>query len=386
MRFKLCIVAGLLPMMAIATPAVQTKQQQDSSPPFWNDLGPGPYPVGYRVIYRFDPKRTWASSANGPAPGRPIRVSIWYPAANDGSGQPMTYGDYLHHAAPPAGFEQISHTLDANDLESEKSDFAQLAAGALDRILALPVAARRGANPLPGRHPLVLYSGGKASRADANVELEEFLASNGYVVATVPELGPSEKNVELGSSPNELSLHADDFDYALEILRGVPFVTSHPFAAIGHSAGGEVAIELAFRHPDLKAVIGMDGSFGMTSGARVFKRLPEYRSGRKLHAALLDLRRSQGSQGVHLDLTAVDALRWTQLYRKLFPGAYHGDFTEWGMVAFVAGIPMPANPDQHTRQIGVEVNRSACHLVLDFLNYEMRGEKEAGAELRALKQ
>lgn len=82
----------------------------------------------------------------------------------------------------------------------------------------------------------------------------------------MPELGSSEKNVELGSSPNELALHADDFDFALEILRGVSFVASHPFAAIGHSAGGEVAIELAFRHPDIKAVIGLDGSFGMTSG------------------------------------------------------------------------------------------------------------------------
>lgn len=175
----------------------------------------------------------------------------------------------------------------------------------------------------------------------------------------MPELGSSEKNVELGSSPNELALHADDFDFALEILRGVSFVASHPFAAIGHSAGGEVAIELAFRHPDIKAVIGLDGSFGMTSGARVFKRLPEYRSGEKLRAALLDLRRSVGSQGVHLDLAAVDALRWRQLYRKLFPGAYHGDFTEWGMVAFVADVPMPTNPYQHTRQIGVDVNRSA---------------------------
>jgi hypothetical protein len=389
MRSVTRMMFGLLPVMVLVNVGGQTKIQQASSSPFWGDLGAGPYPVGYRVIYRSDPKGTWSSSAKGSAPGRPVRVSLWYPAANDGSGKPMTYGDYLHHAEAPTGFEQITRKLDTNDLEGEKSDFAQLTPndpGTLDRILALPVAARSGGNPAPGRHPLVLYSGGKASRADTNVELEEYLASNGYVVATVPELGPSDTNVELGSSPSELILHADDFDFALGILRGLPFVATHSFAAIGHSAGGEVAIELAFRHPELKAVIGLDGSFGMTSGARVFKRLPGYRSGRKLHAALLDLRRSEGSQGVHLDLTAVDALRWKQLYRKAFPGAYHGDFTEWGMVAFVAGVPMPTNPYQHTRQIGVEVNRSACHLVLDFLNYEMRGEKKAGTELKALKQ
>lgn len=389
MRCTLCIMAGLLPLMMTGTAGGQSKRQRDLPLPFWNDLGGGPYPVGYRVIYRFDRKGTWPSSADGSASGRPIRVSVWYPAANDGSGEPMTYGDYLHHRAPPAGFEQITRTLDTNDLESEKSDFAQLTPdvpGTLDRILALPVAARSGANPAPGRHRLVLYSGGKGSRADTNIELEEFLASNGFVVATVPELGPSEKNIELGSSPSELALHADDFDFALEILRELPFVASHSFAAIGHSAGGEVAVELAFRHRDLRAVIGLDGSYGMKSGARVIKRLPGYRRGRKMHADLLDLRRSEGSQGVQLDLAAVDALGWRRLYRKSFAGAYHGDFTEWGMVAFIAGVPMPANPYHHTRQIGVEVNRSACHLVLDFLNYELRKPKEAGAELKSLKQ
>jgi hypothetical protein len=65
----------------------------------------------------------------------------------------------------------------------------------------------------------------------------------------------------------------------------------------------------------------------------VLKRLPEYAPGRKLGAALLDLRRADGSQGVKLDLSAIDALHWAHLDRVQFAKANHGDFTEWGMLA-----------------------------------------------------
>lgn len=356
--------------------------------PFWKSLGPGPFAVGYRVLYEHDRKRAWLSRPNPSDPGRPIRMTVWYPAASFASGEPMTYGDYLHHDAPP-GFESITRALDQSDMASWQSDMNELMPGdkqALQPIFDLHVASRSGAEPAPGRHPLVLYSGGKGSRADANVELEEFLASYGYVVATVPQLGPSESNIELGSSSGELALHADDFDFALRVLRGLPFVATHSFAAIGHSAGAEVAIELALRHPGLKAVMGFDGSFGTKSGANILVLLPGYQTKLELHAAMFDLKRAEGSQGVHLNLAPVDAIRWARLYRRLFPGAYHGDFAEWGMVAFVAGVPMPPNPDSHTRQIGVDVNIAVCHYALDFLDYQLRGRKTYAGRLKALMQ
>jgi len=223
----------------------------------------------------------------------------------------------------------------------------------------------------------VLYSGGKASRADDNVELAEYLASYGYVVATVPQLGPSDQELELGSSPREISLHADDFEAALTMLRKMPEIKLDHIATAGHSAGGEAAVELALRHPEVSVVIGLDASYGMKSGKRVFLELPEYKAGRQLAASLLDLRRAEGAQGVSLDLSAVDALRWADVYRATFDKAFHGDFTEWGMLAFVMKIPMPPMPYEHTRQIGYDVNRTACQAVLDFLDAKLRGRQEA---------
>jgi hypothetical protein len=115
------------------------------------------------------------------------------------------------------------------------------------------------------------------------------------------------------------------------------------------------------------AVIGLDASYGTSGGSRVLKQISEYDTARKLNAALLDLRRADGSQGVKVDLSGIDALQWAEVQRKIFPGAFHGDFTEWGMVAFKLSIPMPQNTDGHTREVGHEVNREICREVLEFL-------------------
>jgi dienelactone hydrolase len=335
-----------------------------ASSPFWKDLGAGKHAVGYRVIYTRDQRHAWSSGG-----GRPIRVSIWYPAepANKAA---MTYGDYLRHDGPP-DLQAFNAQLDETDRESWLSDLREIVPDAdktYARLLALPAAAHRDAPPSPGRFPLVLYSGGKGARADDNVELAEFLASHGYVVATVPQLGPSETDLALGSSAKEIALHADDFEAALGVLRALPYVDFDRIAAAGHSAGGEAAAELAMRHSNIRAVVGLDASFGMTSGARVFRQLPEYAPRRAVGAALLDLRRANGSQGVTLDLTAVDALRWRHVSRIMIDGAYHGDFTQWGMVAYVLGIPMPAAMKDHTRALGHDVNVRAYKAVLEFLD------------------
>jgi pimeloyl-ACP methyl ester carboxylesterase len=199
----------------------------------------------------------------------------------------------------------------------------------------------------------------------------------------MPQLGPSDQELELGSSPQEISLHSDDFDAALTVLRSLPEINFAHIATAGHSAGGEAAAELALRHPEVTAVVGLDASFGMTSGARVFERLPGYAPGRNVGAALLDLRRAEGSQGVRLDLKAIDALHWRDVYRVTFEKAYHGDFTEWGMIAWKLSVPMPSNPNGHTRQIGYEVNRRVCNAVLAFLDAQLRGRTEGFDELVA---
>lgn len=371
---------GLAAVVTVAISNVQLNQSRQPTPPFWSDLKAGQYSVGFRVLYRRDHHRPWLKAHNSVSdPGRPIRLGIWYPATPSASAEAMKYGDYLHHEGPE-GFRNFNQQLDKNDIDSWLSDLSELSPSGhaiFEKLLSMPVAAYHDAPAAHGRFPLVLYSGGKGSRADANVELAEYLASHGYVIATVPQLGPSDQEIELGSSAKEISLHADDFDAALTILHELPEIDFSHIATAGHSAGGEAAVELALRHPEIAAVIGLDASYGMSGGARILAQIPEYAPGREVHAALLDLRRANGSQGVTLDLSAIDALHWPDEYRIVFANAFHGDFTEWGCVGLKLAVPMPSNPDGHTRQMGYEVNLHAYHAILDFLDARLRGDKSA---------
>ena len=301
----------------------------------------------------------------------------------------MTYGEYFDHHGP-ADFQHFNEEMDQADRESWQSDLRDVvhndAVKVFGTLLSTPTAAYRDAVPLAGPFPLFLYSGGKGSRADANLELAEYLASHGYVVATVPQLGPSPNELELGSSPNEIGLHADDFDTALERLHELPEIDFQHVAVGGHSAGGEAAIELAFRHAEIQAIVGLDASYGMTGGSSIFRQIAGYQPGREMHASLLDLRRADGSQGAKLDLSAVDRLRWASVDRILFAGAYHGDFTEWGMIARVLSIPMPANMTDHTRELGYRVNRQAYQAVLYFLDETLGSQgKEFGSFVESIR-
>src|ERR1700722_8624403 len=381
MKRAICAVIGLVALMTVATLNAQLELSRQTVRPFWNNLEAGPFAVGFRILYHRDHRRSWLKEAVGSDadPGRPIRVSVWYPAVPAASGPLMKYGDYLHHEGP-ADFRIFNDELDENDVESWRSDLSELSPPGqpmFEKLLSTPVAAYRDAPAAQGPFPLLIFSGGKRSRADANVELGEYLASYGYIVATVPQLGRSNKEIELGSSPEEISLHADDFDSAMTVLRDLPEVDFGHVATAGHSAGGEVAVVLALRHPDVTAVVGLDASYGTTGGSKVLARLPEYVPGRRVGATLLDLRRDNGAQGVKLDLAAIDALCWSDIYRVTFAKAFHGDFTEWGAIGLKLSVPMPSNPDGHTRAMGYPVNEYACRAVLDFHDACLRGRKDA---------
>lgn len=362
-------------------------------------LEPGSYAVGFRTLYMRDTTRAWhptTATATARDPGRPIRISYWYPAAHDQRSPAMSYGDYFHYDGP-ADFRPINDTLEKSDRESWRSDLMETGPNGgdlLSRLFATRVAARHDATPAAGRFPVLLYAAGKGSRADANVELGEYLASHGYIVATVPQLGPSEANIELGSSPEEIRLHEQDLDFAWSILRRLPSVDASRLAIAGHSAGGEVAIQYGMDHSEVGAVIGLDGSYGMYGEGQSAKTtrsrangFPEFAPTR-FTAPLLDMRRANGVQGATLDSSVVAALHASDRYVVTIPRMYHGDFTEWAPIGVFLGDPWKMTADGRTRQTGLEGNEHAYRALLDFLDATVRhdphGIDAMHAELRGV--
>lgn len=341
---------------------------KESTSVLWGSLDHGPYAVGYRVIYAFDKSRTWHLSRTSSEPGfspdvlgRPVRISVWYPAITGDSKMRMT--DYIHNRAP--------ETFRAAEAALEKRDERVIAewvpTGEFQKFMQSPVAAYLEALPAVGRFPLVLYSAGVNGYTESNLVLAEFLASHGFVVATVPSLGDSNAQPEQTFSTIALETSARDLEFAWSVLRQESNVDKSGFGTLGHSLGGVVALMLALSNSNVLAVAGLDGTYGFAEGHEWLTSSYRYNP-QRMQAALLDIRRADAQ----LDLQAVDSFHHSERFLTAMPGMSHGDFTSFvmGAQAFHQDAPRGATA-AWTRETGFQGYQLVCVAVLDFFSAKL---------------
>jgi hypothetical protein len=358
-------------------------QTTNGSPLLWGDLRPGGYKVGFRVLYKHDRSRPWMQSkGTSTDSGRPIRISMWYPARFAVGTSTMRYGDYFHYERN-GNFREVSNNLEDYDRSSWLEDLNEVSPNGPEifaKLCSTPVAAVRNARLATGRFPLVLYAGGLGSRADANVELGEYLASHGYIMATVAQLGPSAEEPTLETTAGEQGVHVGDLEFAVKVLRRLPNVDAKHLAIAGHSAGGVAALEFAARNPEVIVVLGLDGSYGFLPEPHrteeVMKALNRLDVG-QLRAFLLDMRRADGVQGAKLDSTVVDRMVRSDRYMVTFTKMFHGDFTEWAPIGLKLSIPLPPNNDGRTRETGYMGNQHVYRAAVDFLDANLKKKPES---------
>jgi predicted dienelactone hydrolase len=116
-------------------------------------------------------------------------------------------------------------------------------------VTALP-----GAQPSPGRHPLVLISHGTGGNELGHAWLAQSLVAAGYLVLSVRHPGD---NFQDRSGVNDASYFAERprqlsraLDELLADARWAALIDAERVAAVGHSAGGHTVLALAGGRPD----------------------------------------------------------------------------------------------------------------------------------------
>jgi pimeloyl-ACP methyl ester carboxylesterase len=219
---------------------------------------PGPYSVGLRVAEQYDRSRDFATidesgkpiTAQGP---RPLQILVWYPAEKS-SGKTMTFGDYSALIQTEASFDKpIEHGKSQAFVEQY-----------MHGITALPAWATRGATMQAGQFPVVIYAPGLNAPATENIELCEYLASNGYVVMASPSMGAASRTmtVDLAGANAE----ARDMSFLIDFAKTLPDTEMSEVAAMGYSWGGMAALFEAARDKRVLALISLDGSFRYSAG------------------------------------------------------------------------------------------------------------------------
>lgn len=287
----------------------------------------------------------------------------------------MTYGDYLQ-TKPPPSFRAYDALVVAQDRFHSRLNVPP---GALPKFLAMPVNAHARAQTARGRFPLIIYCDGLDGDTISQFVLNEYLASYGFIVATVPIVGRSLATPSQTRTQTDLETTIRDMEYSWSVLRFKSNVDPTKLAVMGHSLGAVEALLFAMRNPDVSAVVGLDGTYGFTP--EVLTGFYDYEPMR-MAAALLDLRRAQkntGPSAFALDMSAVESLHFSPRTIITLTGMYHTDFTTFGILAKEFNFPPFADRNYAIGSLGYQ---SVCRIVRDYLEAQLNSDPVARLQLQ----
>jgi len=294
----------------------------------------------------------------------------------------MHFGDYVDQSAQE-DFRELNTIMRQRNRDDAVSSVPR---NEIPELQSAEMDAYRDAPWARGSFPAILYFGGLNAPINSNVILGEYLASRGYVVASISLLGPSDEQTFQSRSADDLESSVRDMEFAWSVLQTEPNIDKTKLGVIGHSVGAIEAAILALRNADVSAVIGLDGTYGFQGLSSVLTHSHGY-APQKMRAAFLDLRRAQGAQGDEpLDLSAIESFRHADRTFITSAKMHHSDFTSFAMIAAYFHTPLPTDSPLNgwNRETGRAGYQNACKIVLSFLDARVKSDSGALDEIDRL--
>jgi pimeloyl-ACP methyl ester carboxylesterase len=364
------VLGGVLATSALAPAASPSPQLLSQG------LQPGPFAVGIKVDCIFDTSRSFPDSESVPGfSARPIKLLVWYPS-RVGQRQPMSFSDYLGMGCADPRFAAYDKMMAARDLDTARRQFNPPSDDLLKALGGARTHASRDTPIAEGRFPLVVHSLGQNDYQLESTVLWEYLASQGFVVAVVPQMGgdPSQR---LTFAPASLEIQVADLAFAVGHLSALPYVDPAHLGLIGHSFGGAASLILASRNPNVDAVASLEGAEAAPDGPATLAAVDW--GPWKVRAPVLELY----AVGPEKDFDAIKSLSSSQVYRVglgtgLNPTrATHFDFQNWPIYSTLLALDDPRGAAFRPRDLGSDFYLWAVKIVYAFLDGTLRSHADS---------
>ncbi|HEY6372403.1 MAG TPA: alpha/beta fold hydrolase [Candidatus Sulfotelmatobacter sp.] len=238
----------------------------------------------------------------------------------------MMFGQYLKARRKGNATPKYEQEMEAYDRSSLANMFGGNEA-LLDDLLKRKTAAYLDAPPASGSFPVVVYSMGQNDHNEENAVLCEFLASHGFIVVSVPDLGPTPRRSSLiVDDPASYEGQVRDLEFALQETLKMPSADGSRVAAVGMSMGGIYALLFAMRNDRVGAIVGLDASY-MEPLPRYYYKYQEayYFNPPAIRIPLLSIFRKDE----HVSQDVIAKLRYSDRVLVEVPKVIHADFTSY---------------------------------------------------------
>jgi len=308
------------------------------APPIWGDLEPGKYDVGFMTVEKYDysrsfqPKYDYNGNILSNERARPIQVCIWYPAVKADDAAAMVYGEYVYPYPNDASFGILAGNMQAHELRFLHGLVNNNRALVQD-IMNIKMAAIKGATPVEGKYPLIIYHGNSMTGFAENAILCEYLAGHGYVVATSHSMGARGWISEATGA--DIEAMTRDKEIVFSVARDLEFVDADHLGYLGCGFGGLTALIMQMRNREADAVAALEGSFMLSDFTGLSEGNPTYLPGEMRGPLFVVYGNAQEGH----DMSVLDAFRYTDIFSSGVNGLSVNDFMGYhrliGMVSRV---------------------------------------------------
>jgi dienelactone hydrolase len=324
-----------LPLLVLAVAPSSEGQQSRTPPSWWATLKVGRYGhVGHVRLPAADDSKD--------------SIDVWYPAM--GGGTPMRLIDYA------GGREYAAPLVEGG-----------IPLSAMDSLLRQPAFARSSARARSRHFPAVLIAQGNSQTAIDQAVLSEFLASNGYVVVSMPAPTLARPMTSPDQAGGVAALQASQLMRALSRVTPHFHVNRDRVALIGHSFGARSALLIAMQSKTIKAFVSLDGGIGTANGLDQLRAATGFDVNAFLPPTLHVYERLDAFMSP--DFAFLKSLRTANLTLRETRAMHHVHFTTIGFLS--ATDPRIALLTHAGADIGSEVAATA-NAVVQFLDHRLK--------------